>query len=144
MRKWALSALAFSILVAVAACETQRMSAPQDGGSDGVLQVPSLPTSHANLSCSYTPSGDISIAVNTNQFFTPSNATDCAGAVGVLTPADGRVGFNAAPCTVTQTTANPSSWFKVRRCTTGPASLRIYTDFTKTTVLQTIGLDRIP
>jgi hypothetical protein len=121
MRRPALAALACSILLTVAACQIEEPSAPQSGGSNNLIPVPSLPTSNANLNCSYTPSGDISIPVNQTQTFVPSDITDCNGAYGVLTPMDGRVGFNAAPCVVYQTQEiGPANLFKARRCTTGP------------------------
>ena len=140
----ALAAFTFAILLGVAACETQDLSAPQGDGSNNLIPVPSLPTSNANLNCSYSPSGEISISVGQVQTFVPSSTTDCDGAYGVITPGDGRLGFGVgSPCTLFQTQeAGAAALFKIRRCTTGPGVFNIYTNSSKTTLLQSIGIDR--
>jgi hypothetical protein len=135
------AALAFSLSLLVTACQTQDVSAPQGSGSDDLTRVPSLPTSSASLDCRYQPSGLVEIPVNTSKTFSPS-AGNCEGAYGTLSPGDGRVGFGvAAPCATFETQeAGGFALFKVRRCLVGSATFRIYTNSSKTTLLQTITL----
>lgn len=97
----------------------------------------------ANANCRYTPSGDISIPVGTIQTFTPVNFADCAGAFAEITYGPGQsgaAGFSpGTDCTVKTFTS--SSFFRVRKCTTGPSLLKFYTNSSKTTLLQTVGID---
>jgi hypothetical protein len=124
----------------IVACEPAGTAQPSE---HGMLWSPSLPIPNATLSCSYSPSGNISIAVGQTQTFVPSDVDDCNGAFGVLTPTDGRVGLGVgSPCTAFQAQeSGGANLFKVRRCSSGPASLKIYTNSSKTTLLQTIGID---
>src|SRR5258705_3014768 len=131
MRGLVLATSTFALLLVVAACGSENLSAPA-GGEGGVTPV-SLPMSNATSTCRYTPAGDISIGINKKQFFTPNNAADCAGAFGVLTagfPADSlALGFIAAPCTLHQAQeSGTGSFCLVLRCAAGPGSLRIYTN----------------
>ena len=105
-------------------------------------QVPSLPMSNANLNCSYSPSGEISIPVGGIQTFVASNTTDCSGAYAVIANSiSGALGllFPNGTCTQTQGAFVPA---KVKRCAVGSGALKIYTNSSKTTLLQTIGIDR--
>ena len=90
--------MASSILLALAACQSQDLSAP-GGGGDNLTPLPSLPMSSANLNCRYTPSGNlVEIQVGQALSFLPS-AGNCDGAFGTLRPANGQTGFGAlAPC----------------------------------------------
>ena len=135
MRLIMVMAAATTFLVIVA-CESGRVSGPE-----GVAKVPTVLAS-ANLNCHYTPSGDITLAVGAHVFFTPSSVSDCSGAWGVLTPADSSIGFNNTPCTITSIQANAASAFRVYRCSAGSALLNIYTNSSKTTLLQSVGIDR--
>jgi len=137
-----LSGLALSFLVSAAACDPGELSAPPRNGTDGSLPLPSLPASHATLSCSYSPSGTVGISVGQSKTFTPSSVSDCDGAYGTLTPTDGRVGFGiSSPCGVFEKQeGGGASLFKVRRCSTGTAEFKIYTNSSKTTLLQTISI----
>ena len=131
---------AFVVAAAIAACSDQEIAGP---GSD-LTPVAGLPTASANANCSFTPSGEISIPVNGVRLFNPSNAADCLNAYGEITQGSaGSAGFNAQPCTDLQHVAANSA-FRVVKCTTGPASLKIYTNVSKTTLLQTVGIDLIP
>ncbi len=143
MRMAKLSGLAILLSAIVTACQTGEFSSPSGGaGGHDLTLVPGLPTSNATLACSYTPSGVVAIGVATNQTFAPTSVPDCAGAYGVLTPTDSRVGFGiSSPCASFEATAAGSgNLFKVRRCVAGNASLNIYTSSSKTTLLQTISI----
>jgi hypothetical protein len=140
MRRPALAASAFSILFAIAACETQDVSAP---GQEKVITSLRL-TNNASLDCRFAPSGSVEILVGQAQQFLRS-AGNCAGAYGTLSPADGRVGFWATtnPCTTFATQESGSGGFekfRIRRCFSGAATFRIYTNSSQTTLLQTINL----
>ena len=79
--------------------------------------------------------------------FIPTNIPDCDGAWGFLAPTDGRVEFNLSgfPCTDFQEEeGGPAHLLKVYRCSAGGASLQIFTNASKTTLLQTIGIDVLP
>jgi hypothetical protein len=124
-----------SILLAAAACQAHDLSAP---GGDHMPQ----PSFSASLDCRYSPSGAVEIAVGQSKRFSRS-AGNCTGAYGTLSPADGRVSFgNSAPCA---TFAGPAAGtfdnaFKIVRCATGNATFAIYTNSSKTTILQTITI----
>lgn len=109
------------------------------------MPVAGLPTASANLNCRYTPSGVVNIPVGGNQTFTPSNIADCDGAWGFLT-ASGRTEFNlsGAPCTDFSEQEGGPSLFKIFRCLPGGVAFSIYTNSSKTTLLQTIELDVEP
>jgi hypothetical protein len=99
----------------------------------------------ANASCRYSPSGIISIPVGGNQTFTPSNVADCDGAWGFIEPTDGRAEFNfAGTCDDFAQQEGGPSLLKVRRCSAGGVALRIYTNSSKTTLLQLIQIDVEP
>ena len=82
------------------------------------------------------------IPVGQIQTFAPSNITACDGAYGVITPASGAAGFSqGSQCTLTQVQESGASLFKIRKCTSGGVTFRIYTDASQTTLLQTITID---
>lgn len=68
---------------------------------------------------------------------------NCNGAYGVITPADGRLGFGiSSPCGTYQTQeAGPAHLFKIRRCGTGAGTFKIYRNSNQTTLLQTITIE---
>jgi hypothetical protein len=136
-----LTALTGGVLIALAACETQPPSAPQVGSEDNLAPAPNGPLMSANASCSYTPAGEISVP--THETFIPSNTSDCNGAYAEITPTDGRVSLNASgSCNVFSfTTFLPTSRIKMHRCSAGGATLKIWTNSSKTTLLQTIWID---
>jgi hypothetical protein len=150
-------ALAFLVgfSLTVGACENQPPSAPQ--GGDDLGPVAGVPMPSALATCRYTtnppgggtPVSIVSIPVGTGLAFIPTNANkaDCDGAWGFLSPTDGRVEFNlsGSPCTdFSQQAAGPARLLKVYRCFAGGASLSIYTNSSKTTLLQVIGIDVLP
>jgi hypothetical protein len=50
--------------------------------------------------------------------------------------------LSGSPCTdFQQEEAGPARLLKVYRCSAGPVQLKIYTNFSKTTLLQTIGIN---
>ena len=154
MRTLALTLLV-SFGLAVAACENQPPSAPYIG--DNLGPISGVPIASALASCRYTtnppggttPSTAVSIPVGTGLTFIPTNTNkaDCDGAWGVLTQTDGRLEFNlsGSPCTdFEEQAAGPARLLKVYRCFAGGAQLKIYTNSSKTTLLQTIDIDLIP
>ena len=154
MRPSALTLLV-SLSLAAAACENQPPSAPQGGDNLGPISGAPMPSALAT--CRYTtnppggttPVSNASIPVGTGLAFIPTNANkaDCDGAWGVLSPTDGRLEFNlsGAPCVdFEQQAAGPARLLKVYRCSGIGGQLKIYTNSSKTTLLQTIGLDLIP
>jgi len=137
----------------IAACENQPPSAPQSSESDDWATTAGLPM--ANASCRYTinppgngpPVSTITIPVGGGATLIPTNIADCDGAWGFLNQAAPRVEFNntGAPCTdFAQEEGGGLHLFKLYRCTTGPALLQIYTNSSKTTLLQSIQIDPIP
>jgi hypothetical protein len=153
MRTLALALAVYGL--ALTACENQPPSAPQGGAGDNLAPAPDVPMAGANASCRYTtnppgsgpPVSTVSIPVGGNKTFIPVNIPDCDGAWGFLSPTDGRVEFNlsGSPCTdFQQEEAGPARLLKVYRCFAGGAALKIYTNASKTTLLQTIGIDVIP
>jgi hypothetical protein len=136
MTRPALAALASAIVLAAVACQSQDPSAPADGNDGGK-------PSFASTSCRYSPSGTVEIVVGQAKSFIQS-AGDCTGAYGVLSPTDGRVefGIGPAPCTAFTATAadNTLHTLKVFRCAIGNATFNIYTNSSKTTLLQTITI----
>ncbi len=147
-----LIALTCSLVLAIAACESQPPSAPQSGPSDELAPVPLAPLPTANASCRYSTTGsapastEASIPVGTTRIFLPINASDCDGAWGFITPTDGRLEFGVgAQCTdFNQEEAGAGHMFKVYRCSGIGGQLKIYTNGSQTTLLQTIGIDLIP
>jgi hypothetical protein len=141
MHKSTLAVCGLATLLAVAACESQRIASPHDSGQG--LEQPGLPIGLATTACSYTPSGDISIAVGSTQTFSPSNLTDCIGAYGVITTTSHHLGFNVdTTCAVSERQeGGPAHLFKIHRCSSGGGTFRIYTNSSKTTLLQTISID---
>jgi hypothetical protein len=141
MSRPTLAAFAYSSLLTIAACQTQDPSAPDGAGSDNLKPTPSLPTASASLDCRFSPSGSIHIAVGQIKTFAVTSG-NCTGARGVITPqgSPNSAAFIAVEgvCTLVQQTFPP---FKVKKCTTAPATFRIYTDFSQTTLLQTILID---
>jgi hypothetical protein len=135
------AALALCLTLILASCSTQDFSGPQDRSTDDLIQVPALPTSNADLNCRYQPSGLVELHVGESMNFSPS-AGNCDGAYATLSPGDGRVGFDAtAPCvTFAATEGGSFQLFKVRRCALGVATMRIYTNSSGTTLLQTITI----
>jgi len=96
----------------------------------------------ANTNCVWSPSGEISIPVGTVQHFNYSNLSDCNGSYVVIqASAPGVLGLliPAGTCTKLQGTVPP---FKVKKCIAGSGVIRIYTNSSQTTLIQTIGVDR--
>jgi hypothetical protein len=141
MRATALSALGFALVVAaVAACASDKISGPQDSA----VQVAGLTPAYANLNCHYTPDGEQSIPVGSTKTFLASSSTDCSGAYAVITNSvPNALGFAIVDGTCTGTTKTLGN-LKIARCLAGPGSVKIYTNSSMTTLIQTIGLDRIP
>jgi hypothetical protein len=141
MRGSALAPVAAFTVLLVAACQIQEPSSSQLSGND-LSPVPGAPTASANMNCSYTPAGPaVEIQVGQTGTFFPNNVSDCTGAYGVLTPTDHRVGFQVnLQCNLFGTTAAKFARFTVRRCEEGLATLNIYTNSNKTTLLQTITI----
>jgi hypothetical protein len=139
MRLLALAASTFILWLVAAACQDQDLSAPINGRDPGKPLF-------ASLDCRYTPAGAVYIPVGGKQTFVPS-AGNCDGAYGVLSPTDGKFGFKATtnPCTIFQTVESGSAHaFWVRKCLSGSGTFKIYTNSTKSTLLQTILLDAVP
>lgn len=152
MRALALAVLAVYGL-ALTACENQPPSAPQGGVGDNLAPAPGVPMASANANCRYStngsspPASEVSIPVGTGLTFYPIHIPDCDGAWGFLTPTDGRLEFNlsGSPCTdFQQEEGGPAHLLKVYRCFGIGGQLKIYTNSSKTTLLQTIGIDLIP
>jgi hypothetical protein len=153
MRMLTLPLLIVSGLV-LAACESQPPSAPDGGGGDNLVPVSGIPLASANASCRYstnggsTPATIVNIPVGTGLTLYPTTGhiADCDGAYGVLSATDGRLEFNlsGSPCTDFEQQEAGASLLKVYRCFAGGAALTIYTSSSKTTVLQTIGIDVQP
>lgn len=153
MHRFFAAVLCFTVL-AVAACDNPAPSAPHvdQGGSLG--PVSELPMPSANANCRFTvnppgngpPSTIVNIPVGGNITFIGNPFADCDGAFGVLSPTDGRVEFNlsGSPCTDFQEEESGVRLLKIYRCSAGGASLTIYTNSSKTTVLQVIGIDVAP
>jgi hypothetical protein len=150
-----LAALTCFALLAVAACDNPSPSAPQSAHGDNWESHPEGSTASANANCRFTvnppgsgpPATIVNIPVGGSITFNGTPAADCDGAFGVLTPTDGRLEFNlsGSPCTDFQEEeAGPFRLLKVYRCFAGGASLSIYTNSSKTTLLQTIGIDVLP
>jgi len=129
MRALVFPTVALATLVALAACD--------QGGPDPAPADPLMLTSGP---CGgYAPSsGDI--AVDSQQSFVRQDITiPCDWRYGEITPANGTAGFTqGTACGLTATTGNLV--FKVRGCEAGEVTLKIYTDSTKTTLLQTIPI----
>lgn len=142
MRRSALAGVAALAVLLAAACQIQEPLGSQRSGNE-LSTVPGVPTASANLNCSYTPAGpSVEIPVGQTGTFTPVNISDCNNAYGVLSPTDHRVGFQVnLQCNLFQTAESGlNNRFTVRRCDEGLASLKIYTNSSKTTLLQTITI----
>jgi hypothetical protein len=139
MRALALAASALALLLAAVACQNQDLSAPTNGRDPGKSLF-------ASTDCRYKPAFAVYIPVGGKQTFGPS-AGNCNGAYGVLSPANGKFGFNTTtnPCTIFETVESGANHtFLVRKCLSASGTFKIYTNSTKTTLLQTILLDSIP
>lgn len=143
MRRSASAALVAAIMLGVAACGEQSVTSP--GGEDrGFTPRPGSPLASANANCVWSPSGEISIPVGNIQTFAPSSSTDCSGSYVVITATGaGVLGFllPAGTCTVVEKTV---SALKVKKCLAGSGLIKIYTNSSKTTLIQQIGVDRAP
>jgi hypothetical protein len=141
MRRSALSIVAVFMLLGLAACGEQGVTSPQQD-EGGFVPIPGGPLASANTNCVWSPSGEISIPVGTHQTFSPSNFSDCSGSYVVIQgSAAGVLGhlIPAGTCTTLQGTVPP---FKVKKCIAGSGVIKIYTNSSKTTLIQTIGVDR--
>lgn len=147
--------LAACLLLSLAACESPAPSAPQDGASGGFAPSSDVPLAAANANCRYTTGGPGNPPVSTVSVpvggagltLFPVTIADCDGAWGFLTQSAVRVEFNNGgnPCTdFAQEEGGGAHLFKLWRCTSGPALLQIYTNGSKTTLLQSIQIDPIP
>jgi hypothetical protein len=99
----------------------------------------------ADANCRYSPTVG-HITVGGTQTFGPSQG-NCDGAWGFITQSAVRVEFNntGAPCTdFAQEEGGGLHLLKVYRCVSGPALLQIYTNSSRTTLLQSIQIDPIP
>jgi hypothetical protein len=135
------------MIVVVSACSDQSLTSPERDPA-GFSPLPGTPTASANTSCHYTPDGEfVHIATGTVQTFIPNSTTNCSGAFIEITysaPHAGAAGFfpNATnDCALKTWTASGGWIFKVRKCTSGPSRVNIYTNSSKTTLIQTIGID---
>jgi hypothetical protein len=130
------------LMLSQAACNEGAITDPANEASlDG---LPKAPLASANTNCVWSPSGEISIPVGSYQTFTPSNFTDCNGSYVVIQPsASGVLGhlIPSGACTTLQGSVPP---FKVKKCAAGSGVIRIYTNSSKTTLIQSIGVDRVP
>jgi len=135
-----LAGLGCSALFIVAACQIDKVAAPSTRGAAAVPVSP--PFAEANTDCHYTPDGEfVSIPAGTLQNFVADDADDCTNAyleVIFLPAHSGALGFGAT-CAIKTFTV--SSFFKIKKCTTGPSRINIYTNSSKTTLIQTIGVD---
>ena len=136
-----LSVIAMVLLLGVAACGDQGVTSPQhDEG--GFAPISGAPMASANTNCVWSPSGEISIPVGSYQHFNYSNFSDCNGSYVVITAsAPGVLGhlIPAGTCTTLQGSVPP---LKVKKCIAGSGLIRIYTNSSKTTLIQQIGVDR--
>lgn len=140
MRRAAISALACSLAVAAAAaCASDNIaSAP-----DSAVLLPSSPTANANLNCHYSPDGEQSIAVGSSLTMLANSTTDCSGAYAVLSMSvPGSMGFTGPTGGCSGTTKTLGN-LKVVRCASGPGKVDIYASSNRTTLIQTIGFDRL-
>jgi subtilase family serine protease len=92
-----------------------------------------LTTIHA-LQCAWPE--EITVLVGQTVTITPTGT--CTGRWGVITPANGTLGFGtAAPCSSTSALVKPVG-LKFYRCSAGTNTLTVYTDFTLSVVEQVI------
>jgi hypothetical protein len=140
-------ALAIAMLVVVAACTDQSLTSPE-GDNVAFTPLSGTPIARANANCHYTPDGEfVHIPTGNVQTFFPNSTSDCAGAyIEIIYGAGqaGAAGFfpNATnDCALKTWTATTGWIFKVRKCTSGPSRANIYNSSSKTTLIQTIGID---
>lgn len=95
---------------------------------------PVTPTDSAT--CSWTPTGPVTIGVGEEQTF--GSALGCSGYSVDITPANGTAGFTSGTaCSLTSITTTNSGLFKVRGCATGSVTVTVRSG---STVIQTISV----
>ncbi len=121
------------LVVAALACADPGATAPRPPGDRPFL---------TGGSCGgYSPTS-ASILVDSIAIFVRDSFSvgGCDTRYGEITPASGIAGFSQGSV-CSQTTSSGTLLFKVRGCARGTVSLKIYTNSSKTTLLQTIPID---
>lgn len=73
--------------------------------------------------CSFSPSGTVSIDIDEVKTFTPSSL-ECSGLTATISPADGSAGFSSGTA-CTKTSVTITTLIKVRGCDFGSPTLTI-------------------